>query len=164
MVDAVSNIVAKGHNVHLTLVGDGPMREEIESHIKSNNLKSTIKITGWLSSEQVKEEIIKARALVMPSFAEGLPVVIMEAMALRRPVISSYVAGIPELIIPNENGLLVQAGNVEALEDALIRVLQTDDAVLDQWGTNAREKVIQLHNIDVETRKLFKSFQDCTSK
>ena len=59
-----------------------------------------MRITGWISGEQVREEILAARALVLPSFAEGLPVVIMEAMALRRPVISTYVAGIPELVRP----------------------------------------------------------------
>ena len=65
----------------------------------------------------------RARALVLPSFAEGLPVVIMEAMALRRPVISTYVAGIPELVRPGENGWLVPAGDVEALAELCRLVL-----------------------------------------
>ena len=78
-------------------------------------LQNVVRITGWISSDQVREEILAARALVLPSFAEGLPVVIMEAMALRRPVISTYVAGIPELIHPGEHGWLVPAGDVEAL-------------------------------------------------
>ena len=57
-----------------------------------------MRITGWISRTSVREEILAARALVLPSFAEGLPVVLMEAMALRRPVLSTYVAGIPELV------------------------------------------------------------------
>jgi glycosyltransferase involved in cell wall biosynthesis len=65
------------------------------------------------------------RALVLPSFAEGLPVVIMEAMALRRPVICTYIAGIPELVQDGKNGWLVPAGDVDALVEAIIRYLDT---------------------------------------
>jgi colanic acid/amylovoran biosynthesis glycosyltransferase len=80
--------------------GDGEMRGELETLIVRHDLQNMVRITGWISSDQVRDEILAARALVLPSFAEGLPVVIMEAMALRRPVISTYVTGIPELINP----------------------------------------------------------------
>ena len=119
LVDAVSRLVRKGVNIELVLAGDGEMRKEIESLIQQHNLKSRIRITGWISSEQVKEEILAARGLVLPSFAEGLPVVIMEAMALRRPVLTTYVAGIPELVRPDEGGWLFPAGDVEALAAVL---------------------------------------------
>ena len=74
------------------------LRADIEALIVRHNLQASVRITGWIGSEQVRDEILAARALVLPSFAEGLPVVIMEAMALRRPVISTFVGGIPELV------------------------------------------------------------------
>ncbi len=99
----------------MVLVGDGEMRREIEALIERCGLRNSVRITGWLSSERVREEILASRAMVLPSFAEGLPVVIMEAMALRRPVLSTYIAGIPELVRPGETGWLVPAGDVGAV-------------------------------------------------
>ena len=92
------------------------------------------RITGWLSSEQVREEILAARALVLPSLAEGLPVVLMEAMALRRPVLTTYVAGIPELVRPGENGWLVPSGDVEELAAALEEVLCVRPRSCARWA------------------------------
>jgi glycosyltransferase involved in cell wall biosynthesis len=90
--------------------GDGP-RGEIEAPLEARS-RIAVRVTGWISSHRVRAEILAARALILPSFAEGLPVVLMEAMALRRPVLSTYVAGIPELVIPGENGWLFPAGSI----------------------------------------------------
>ena len=92
-------------DAHLTFVGDGELRSAIESLIERHRLGAHIDITGWVSSAEVQKQLLAATALVLPSFAEGLPVVIMEAMALRRPVISTFVAGIPELVRDGENGM-----------------------------------------------------------
>src|SRR5208283_1487037 len=100
---------AKGVQLDLVLAGDGPLRAEIESAIERHELANTVRITGWISSVGVRDELLAARALVLPSFAEGLPVVIMEAMALRRPVLSTYVGGIPELVRAGIDGWLVPA-------------------------------------------------------
>ena len=102
----------------------------------------------------MREEILAARALVLPSFAEGLPVVLMEAMALRRPVITTYVAGIPELVQPGENGWLVPAGDVEALAAALEDVLARPAAELRAMGEAARRRALERHSIDTEAAKL----------
>ncbi len=75
--------------------------------------------------------------MVLPSFAEGLPVVIMEAMALRRPVISTYVAGIPELVRPGIDGWLVPAGDVEALAEAMQACLEAPVEELARMGEAA---------------------------
>ena len=115
LVEAAHRLTAQGVDFELVLAGDGEMRGAIEALITHHNLQGRVRITGWISGEQVRNEILAARALVLPSFAEGLPVVIMEAMALRRPVISTFVAGIPELVRPGEHGWLVPAGDVEAL-------------------------------------------------
>ena len=98
------------------------MRREIEARILARDLASRVTITGWVAEARVRDEIARAHALVMPSFAEGLPMVIMEAMAAGRPVVATYVAGIPELVRPGETGWLVPAGDAAALRDALREV------------------------------------------
>jgi len=154
LVDAVARLVNKREQVHLILAGDGPMREELEEMIRQRHLEKNITITGWLSSEQIADGLINARALILPSFAEGLPVVIMEAMVLNRPVLSTYVAGIPELIIHGENGWLVPAGDIEKLTDEIFQVLRATDEELEKMGRNARIRVMERHNIDTEAEKL----------
>lgn len=164
LVEAVAELVNNGEPLHLTLAGDGPMRSEIEEMIARHQLESNITITGWISSSRVREEILNARALVLPSFAEGLPVVIMEAMALQRPVLSTYVAGIPELIKPGENGWLIPAGDAEILKDAIFQVLHTGNSELDRLAMNAREKVLEQHDIDIEAGKLSGLFESSTAR
>jgi len=106
----------------------------------------------------VRSEIEAARALVLPSFAEGLPVVIMEAMALRRPVVTTFVAGIPELVRDRETGWLIPAGDADALADALVACLGADGDSLARMGSVARERVLARHDVDVEAAKLARLF------
>jgi glycosyltransferase involved in cell wall biosynthesis len=128
--------------------------------IARHELGERVRLTGWISSEQVRDEILASRALVLASFAEGLPVVIMESMALRRPVIATYVAGIPELVIPGEHGWLIPAGDIEALVNALQEVLEAPASKLLTMGQAAQARVISRHNIDKEAEKLQRLFQD----
>ena len=154
LLEAARLLAAQGVEFELVLAGDGEMRAEIETLIADYGLQARVRITGWISSEQVRAEILAARALVLPSFAEGLPVVIMEAMALRRPVLSSYVAGIPELVRPGENGWLYPAGAVDELAAALADCLAQPAEVLQRMGEAAYQRVLERHNIDTEAAKL----------
>jgi colanic acid/amylovoran biosynthesis glycosyltransferase len=135
------------------------MRPQLESLIARCGLQGCVRITGWISSDTVRAEILAARALVLPSFAEGLPVVIMEAMALRRPVLSTYVAGIPELVRPGREGWLFAAGDVDALVAALEEMLATPPAALEAMGQAAHARVLERHAIDVEAAKLARLFR-----
>jgi colanic acid/amylovoran biosynthesis glycosyltransferase len=121
-----------------------------------------VRILGWISGDQVRDEIRAARALVLPSFAEGLPVVIMEAMALKRPVISTYVAGIPELVRPGEDGWLMPAGDLTALADAMRACFDAPLEALSLMGEKAREQVLLRHDIDTEATKLVGLFGGLT--
>lgn len=159
LIEAAHNLKQQGRDFELVLAGDGPLRSKIESMIEKYDLKSQVRITGWISSSEVRDELIKARTMVLPSFAEGLPVVIMEAMALGRPVISTYVAGIPELVIPGENGWLVPAGDIDALTTAIGEVLDAKPAQLKKLGANARSRVLERHDIDTEAAKLVVLFE-----
>jgi len=159
LLEAAQKLAAQGTTFELVLAGDGEMRAEIETLIARHGLQGQVRITGWISSGQVREELLAARALVLPSFAEGLPVVIMEAMALRRPVLTTYVAGIPELVRPGENGWLFPAGAVQELAAAMADCLGQPDEVLQRMGDAAHQRVLERHDIDTEAAKLASYFR-----
>ena len=138
----------------LVLAGDGEMRPQVEAAVARFGIASHVRITGWLSSAAVAAELQQADALVLPSFAEGLPVVIMEAMALARPVLSTYVAGIPELVRHGQDGWLFPAGDVAAAAQAMQQCLQSSTEVLSAMGGSGRQRVRERHNIDSEVAKL----------
>jgi len=135
------------------------LRPSIESLISEYRLESKVQITGWISNDQVREHILRARALVLPSFAEGLPVAIMEAMALHRPAISTYVAGIPELVREGQNGWLVPSGDVNALVQAIKACLRTPADTLQKMSDAAYQRVLEFHNLEIESRKLARLFK-----
>ena len=159
LVEAAQRLALRGVAFELVLVGDGEMRADIETLIRHHKLQDKVRITGWLSNEQVRDEILASRALVLPSFAEGLPVVIMEAMALRRPVISTFVAGIPELVHTGEHGWLVPAGDVEALLQAMQACLDAPTETLAAMGEAARKRVVERHSVETEAAKLASLFE-----
>jgi glycosyltransferase involved in cell wall biosynthesis len=159
LVQAAAQLQLEGIPFELILAGDGEMREEIAQLVSRHALGDQVRITGWLSSDQVRSEIQASRALVLPSFAEGLPVVLMEAMALRRPVISTYIAGIPELVTPGVHGWLLPAGNVEALADAMRACLATPTERLAEMGDAARTVALAHHDAMLEAGKLAKLFR-----
>lgn len=159
LIEAAHRLADQGLDFELVLAGDGEMRAQIEALIARYGLQAQVRITGWISSAQVREEILAARALVLPSFAEGLPVVIMEAMALRRPVLTTYVAGIPELVRPGENGWLFPAGAVDELAAAMADCLAQPVEVLQRMGEAARQRVLERHDIDTEAAKLAHYFK-----
>lgn len=159
LLEAARCLAAQSIAFELVLAGDGEMREQIEALIARHGLQQQVRITGWISSAQVREEILAARALVLPSFAEGLPVVIMEAMALRRPVLTTYVAGIPELVRPGENGWLFPAGAVDELATAMADCLAQPAEVLQRMGEVAYQRAVQRHDIDTEAARLADYFK-----
>ncbi|WP_025754146.1 MULTISPECIES: glycosyltransferase [unclassified Pseudomonas] len=159
LLEAARQLAAQSIDFELVLAGDGEMRQQIEALIARHGLQQRVRITGWISSAQVREEILAARALVLPSFAEGLPVVIMEAMALRRPVLTTYVAGIPELVRPGENGWLFPAGAVDELAEAMADCLCQPADVLQRMGEAAYQRVLQRHDIDTEAARLAAYFK-----
>ncbi len=159
LVEAAHRLAAKGIAFELVLAGDGEMRAAIEELIARYGLAAQVRITGWISSDQVRDEILAARALVLPSFSEGLPVVIMEAMALRRPVLASCIAGIPELVRSGETGWLFPAGSVDELAAAMENCLLKSPGELQEMGDAAYLRVTERHSIDAETAKLAELFR-----
>ena len=140
LLEAAKRLLDRGAVFDLVLAGDGEMRPDIEAMIAHHGLGARVHLTGWIGSDQVRDEILAARGLVLASFAEGLPVVIMEAMALRRPVIATYVAGIPELVTSGEHGWLIPAGDIEALVNALHELLEASENRLLEMGQAAQAR------------------------
>ncbi|MFO0887980.1 MAG: glycosyltransferase [Isosphaeraceae bacterium] len=158
LIQAAAGLRDRGIDFELVIVGDGPMRPEIERLIEGLGLKDRVRITGYLSNQGVLDELLAARALVLPSFAEGLPGVFFESLALGRPVISTYIAAHPELIESGVNGWLVPAGAVEPLIDAMSEALTTDPAILEEMGRSGARRVAEQHNARTEARRLLTLF------
>lgn len=154
LIDALAALRQRGIEAELVLAGDGPMRAQVEARIAAKGCAGAVRITGWISSEVVKQELLAARAMVLPSFAEGLPVVLMEAMALGRPVLTTYIAGIPELVRPGVNGWLFPAGSVTELAAALEACLAQPVDALARLGLAGRGAAQRGHSIDTEAGKL----------
>ena len=159
LVKAAAKPRRAGLDFELVLVGDGPLRAELEALIASERLSKHVRITGWATGAGVQREIEAARALVLPSFAEGLPVVLMEAMARGRPAISTYVAGIPELVRDGDNGWLIPAGSQDALVDAMRAALSTSATRLSEMGRSGYARVRKMHDATANARKLLGLFE-----
>ncbi len=158
LISAAAFLMARGRLFEIVIVGDGETRAELEQMVVSEGLEDHVRLTGWLSGPDVRLQMLEARALVVPSFAENLPVVMMEAMALCRPVIATFIAGIPELVVPDQTGWLVPASSVEALADAMEVCLDTSDAEMARMGEAARTRVQAMHDVAKEASKLAQLF------
>jgi colanic acid/amylovoran biosynthesis glycosyltransferase len=158
LICAAVLLKARKRLFEIVIVGDGETRADLERMISREDLEAHVRLTGWLSGPDVRLQMQEARALVVPSFAENLPVVMMEAMALHRPVIATFIAGIPELVIPDQTGWLVPASSVEALADAMEACLNTSDAEMARMGEAAYARVRAMHDVAREARKLAELF------
>ncbi len=154
LVQAVAELAKRGVRAEVELVGDGPLRPRIESLISMHGLQKQVTLAGWASSADVFDKLRAARVMALPSTSEGLPVVIMEALALGRPVITTYIAGIPELIRDGQEGFLLPAGDLSALVNALERALLTPASTLTAMAAMGRERVRERHSVDTEAAKL----------
>ncbi len=158
LIEAVAHLVETGRDIRLVVVGDGPIRNELESLIAKHRLERHVHLAGWASGEQVRERLNASRALVLSSFAEGLPVVLLEALAMGRPAVATQVSGIPEVIEPGETGWLVPAGDAAALAEAMGEALGATTDELERLGRNGRERVAQMHRCATEAERLLGYF------
>lgn len=158
LIEAVRDVCQTGHEMKLILAGDGPMRPEIEQKISKYGLQDVVEITGWIGGEDVKRYLSCSKAMVLPSFAEGLPVVIMEALAMGRPVITTYIAGIPELVEDGKEGWMIPAGSRTHLADALRKAIDASPETCRQMGLSGQQKVAIRHDAEQESQRLAQHF------
>jgi glycosyltransferase involved in cell wall biosynthesis len=142
-----------GRTFHIDLLGEGPLRRALEAEILRLDLSRHITLHGLASGDQVRQRMLESRATLLPSFAEGLPVVLMESLALRRPCIATTVAGIPELLTL-DCGKLVPAGDPQRLCDAMMQLLDASPDQLAAMGDEGRRRVLERHDARSEAKKL----------
>ncbi len=152
LIEAVAQVAAR-RPIELEIFGDGEGRAAIEAQIARLGIAGNVRLLGWGTPADIRRKLGEVRALVLPSFAEGLPVVLMEALALRRPVITCAVAGIPELV-DAQVGWLVPSGSVEALVEALDNALDAPLGKLQAMGEQGRDRVRTMHDPDTNAAGL----------
>ncbi len=158
LIQALARVKAAGADFQMLFVGDGPLRPILEAEVKSLGLGDRVEFAGWRSNAEVRQYLRTARALVMPSFAENLPVAMMEALAMGRPVLGTYIAGVPELVQDGVNGWLVPAGNIEATADAILKVLRAPVDELTRMGQAGAAVVRAKHDASTEAKKMLDLF------
>ena len=146
-------MVANHPGLELIFIGDGEDRAQIEARVQDLGLKNHVTLAGWGTGAEVRAAIAGARMLALPSYAEGLPIVLMEALAMGRPVVTTRITGIPELV-DERCGWVVDPGDVPALTRALEAALNAPPDVLARMGTEGRQRVAKNHNQDASARIL----------
>jgi len=159
LIESCAMLAKAGVPFHLTFVGDGPDRESLKNYAQSVGIESKIIFTGALGQDKVRAHYDRADIFVLASFAEGVPVVLMEAMAKEIPVISTRITGIPELIEHKEDGLLAVPGDPEDLARQ-IRTLLENPALRRQYGKAGRQKVVAMYNQHQNNNLLVEHFKN----
>nr|WP_227754538.1 glycosyltransferase family 4 protein [Stagnihabitans tardus] len=155
LLEAFAAVKARHPEARLTVAGDGRIRSRLEARARALGLE--VAFPGYLDEGQVAELLAEADMLVLPSFAEGLPVVLMEALAARVPVIATQVAGVSELVRDGVSGLIVAPGDVAGLAVAMDRLLSDPD-LRARMGAAGRAKVEAEHDIQAEAAWLAELF------
>ena len=145
LVEAVAELVREGRRFELVLAGDGELRAPVEALIAKHGLRDVVSITGWIDGARVRDEILAARAVVLPSLMEGIPVALMESLALARPVVTTFVGGIPELVSDGVEGWVVPAGSRHDLAVALRACLDASSDEVRARGAAGRRTSKAIH-------------------
>jgi glycosyltransferase involved in cell wall biosynthesis len=162
LLEACSLLKQDGLRFHLTLIGDGPDRASLERFSREHGLGESVTFTGVLGQDKVREWYDKADIFVLASFAEGVPVVLMEAMAKEIPVISTRITGIPELIDHGHDGLLATPGDTGDLA-LQIRTLLEDPEMRERFGKEGRKTVERRYNQHFNNNKMVDLFNQAVA-
>lgn len=146
LIDAADRLARQGRSVLLRLVGSGPDEGSLRNHAGRLTSPMTIIFEGAVNQDRIRSMYATANIFCLPSFAEGLPVVLMEAMAMQIPCVSTNIAGIPELIRNEVDGLLVPASDLDALTEALARLMD-DSELRNKVATSGRARVVEHYNL-----------------
>jgi len=158
LLAAAARLRAEGRNILVRFVGDGPDRDALEQDTHRRRLEACVRFEGSVNQDRVGEFYRRAGVFALPSFAEGIPVVLMEAMAMEIPCVTTFVNGIPELIRDGSDGLLVPPSDDIALAAAIARLID-DGALRQRLGESARIRVIERHNLARNAERLADVFR-----
>jgi colanic acid/amylovoran biosynthesis glycosyltransferase len=160
LIEAAALLKARGRDFHITIAGDGELRDMLTRRIIESGLEKQIELLGAIDGAGVRRLLEESRVFVLPSFAEGLPVVIMEALALHRPVIASAIAGTPELVDAS-CGWLVPAGSPEAVADAMEAAIDASDETIAAMGREGHRRVAEHHDAARNAQGLIAAIEAC---
>ena len=130
-------ISSQDNDFHVLIGGDGPMRDEIDNYLKKQNLLNRVDITGWISHDNLPDYMNRLRLLIIPSYSEGLPNIMLEAMACGTPVLATPVGAIPDIIKDGETGFIMKNNTPECIAENINRVLK--DSNLEKIAINAKK-------------------------
>lgn len=159
LVEAIAELRRRGVDAQLVLIGDGPARATIEQAVAAHGLTGAVQLTGAQGHPEVLRLVAGGDVFCLASFAEGVPVSLMEAMALGLPVVSTRIMGIPELVADGETGVLVAPGNSDELVAALER-LAVDAALRERLGRAGQARVTADYDLARESERLHGIFTE----
>lgn len=154
---SISIILKKKENIHFVLIGDGNQKEKVLDYIKKNNLNNKISNIGWISKEEMPVYLNKMKLLVIPSKTEGLPNIMLEAMACGTPVLASKVGSIPDIIKDGKNGFLLENTQSDCIADNILKLI--DNKELNMIAENANRFVKENYTFE-KTREIFMNIID----
>ena len=138
-VKAIPKVIKEKKDLEFLIGGDGPLRDEIEKYISKENLNDKVKLAGWIPHDELPDYLNELKLVVLPSYTEGLPNLMLEAMACGTPVLATPVGAIPDVIKGGETGFILENNSPECIAENVIRVLNHPS--LDEIVKNARELV-----------------------
>lgn len=153
LLQSLVELKNQGLQFHLTLYGDGADRKLLEQLVSSHGLNVYVTFAGFADQQTIRNALTNSDLFILPSFAEGVPVSLMESMAIGVPVIGTYVGGVVELITPEYSGLVVSPSDIDGLSTAIKKYIN-DAEFRSRVSQNARKKIEQDFNLQVELTKL----------
>jgi colanic acid/amylovoran biosynthesis glycosyltransferase len=152
LLDAVAILIAEGGLVHLRMVGDGPDRKWLENRAAELGIAANVEFAGWVEQDQLVGLYAETDLFVLPSLAEGIPMVLMEAMAMQIPCVAPRITGVPELIEDGAEGLLFTVADVEDLSRKMRDLLESAELRM-QIGKQARARVLRDYDMARNTER-----------
>ena len=159
LVAALDRLLREGRSVLLRFAGDGPERPGLERNVAQRGLNRHVIFEGQQNSDQVRALYQQADIFALPSFAEGIPVVLMEAMAMEIPCVTTRITGIPELIRDGVDGLLVTPSNEQELAAAIARLCDDPQLRL-RLGKSGRRRILEDFDLHRNTEQLATIFRE----
>jgi glycosyltransferase involved in cell wall biosynthesis len=157
LLEAVALLVAEGRNVRLRLVGDGPDSHQLQERARQLGIAGRVIFEGWKTQDELRQMYAESDLCVLSSFAEGVPVVLMEAMATGVPCVAPRITGIPELIRDGIEGLLVTPANLADLASAIASLMDNPE-LRRQMATLSRERIADQYELRKNVQRLSNLF------
>ncbi len=162
LVNVVKKLKENGVNIKILMAGDGEV-EKLKELVKKEKLTKNILVLGWIDKKQKEEYLKSVDFYILPSYDEGLPMSVLEAMSYSLPVITTDVGGIPEIIQNEKNGIMTKPGDIEKIEKAIKRIIEEKD-FRKKLSENAYETIYNKFNLEKYEKCLDKLYKEIKQK